>query len=90
MTPQSIKTIEKFPADPQAQIVYYVYEKNMIAATESLIAEVHGQEYLDKYVTVTAIGDGIPVAIKEAYTNAASIAAYFDPLVFTYKNSWTN
>lgn len=90
MTPQSVKTIEKFPADPQAQIVYYVYEKNMIEAAESLIVEVHGREYLDKYVTVSAIGDGIPVALKEAYTNATSIAAYFDPLIFTYRNSWNN
>mgnify|MGYP006298966827 CR=1 FL=1 len=76
--------------DPKSQIVYYVYEKNMVEATESLIAEIHGQEYLDRYVTVAAIGDGVPVEVKDAYINASSFSAYFDPLVFKYKNSWNN
>jgi len=90
MTPESIKTIEKFPADPSAQIVYYVYEKNMIEATESLIEEIHGREYMDKYVTVASIGEDMPVSLKTSYFEANSINIYFDPLVFKYKNSWNN
>lgn len=90
MTPELTKTIEKFPSDPKAQIIYYVYEKNMVKATESLIAEIHGQDYLDKYVTVSAIGDGVPVELKNAYLSANEFHTYFDPLVFKYKNSWNN
>lgn len=90
MTPESISTIEKFPADPESNIVYYVYEKNMVEATESLIAEIHGQEYLDKYVSVVAISDGLPEALKGIYLNANTLSTYFDPLVFKYKNSWNN
>jgi hypothetical protein len=85
----SIQTIEKFPVDTEAYIVYVVYNEDMVSGTESLISEVHGRDYTDKYVTVVAMNDNwserVPVKSSDA-----EVRMYFDPTVFKYRGNGYN
>lgn len=81
-TERSIEAIEKFPADPQAKIVYVVYNRDMVRATESLIAEVHGKQYRDEHVRVVPMGNNL------SFAEPCSI--YFDPALHDYKGNGYN
>ncbi len=78
----SLELIQKFPDEPVANIIYYVYNDDMVEAAEELIVSVKGQEYFDEHVTVCSIGRFNPSHTK--------CLAYYDPCVFKYKNSWNN
>lgn len=82
---RSIETIEKFPVDPDGHIVYIVYNEDMVNASESLITEVHGQEYFDKHVNVSFIGGKLPDEIE-----GKRCLLYFDPAVHNYIGNGQN
>lgn len=82
MTIDTITIVKKFPRQPKNQIAYYVYDEKMIEPTKKIIREIHGEEYLNKYVVVSDINNNSHI------TDTFSI--YYDPLVFKYKNAWNN
>ena len=79
ITERAIETIEKFPVEPDAHIIYMVYNNDMVRATEDLIREVHGKEYFNDNVTVSPIGGTLP-----AFLNGKRSMMYFDPSLHNY------
>ena len=82
---RAIEIIEKFPAKPTNNIIYVVYNDDMIRASEELIAEVHGMEYMQKYVLVTS-NTNLP---KEKFA-ASNCTIYFDPSLHDYNGNGYN
>lgn len=82
---RAIETIEKFPVDPDAHIIYMVYNPDMVSATEDLIREVHGKEYFNNNVTVSAIGGTLP-----DFLNGKRCMMYFDPTLHSYIGNGRN
>lgn len=76
---RAIETIEKFPVDPDGHIIYLVYNEDMIRATESLIIEVHGEQYFNDNVFVTAFGSFLPDHLE-----GKRCILYFDPALNDY------
>ena len=82
---RAIETIEKFPVDPDAQIIYVVYNTDMVQAAESLISEIHGKNYLKEYVYVIAQGSALPEELEDK-----TCTIYFDPALHDYKGNGYN
>lgn len=85
ITERSIETIEKFPVDPDAHIIYVVYNKDMVHASENMIIHMHGKDYFDKHVNVTFIGGKIPDKLS-----GKRCIMYFDPAVHAYNGNGYN
>lgn len=82
----STELIKKFPADPDSPILFFVYNKEMVSEAEFLISVIHGQEYLDKYVTVLPIGTD-EARLKQ---NSNNVSIYIDPTVFSMRTNGYN
>lgn len=82
---RAVQIVKKFPAEPEAKIVYMVYNRDMVEASEILIAQIHGREYLDKYVSVTPWGY-IPKNVDEGST----CIIYYDPNLHDYNGNGYN
>jgi hypothetical protein len=82
---RAIETIEKFPVEPDAHIIYVVYNNDMVRASEDLICEVHGKEYLNDNVTVSPIGGTLP-----AFLDRKRCMMYFDPSLHSYIGNGQN
>lgn len=65
------QAILNLPKTPRKRIYWIVYNHDMIKYTEDMIAEIKGEEYLKKYVTVVAKSD----LSKDRTTGSV----YFDP-----------
>lgn len=78
----STELIRKFPEDPKEPILYVVYNEDMVSDAEFLIASIHGQDYLDRNVTVIPFNTPIDRDIN--------YSVYIDALVYKYKHSWNN
>jgi hypothetical protein len=63
--------IKRLPESPAKRIFWIVYNQDMIEYTSNLIADIRGQEYLNKYVTVVAKGD--------PSKDRANGSVFFDP-----------
>lgn len=63
--------IRLLPENPTKHIFWIVYNHDMIEYTSNLIADIRGQEYRDKYITVVAKG--------ENSKDRANGSVYFDP-----------
>jgi hypothetical protein len=87
---RTIKLIEALPDEPDNKIVWVVYNKDMIANAKQQIIEVKGQDYFDKYVTVTSGGDEVSgrkvtsVIIDEVPSKSSM---YFDPMLHAMKGN---
>lgn len=68
--------IRSLPKEPTKRIYWIVYNQDMVEFTAKRIAEIRGQDYLDKYITVVAKGD----PSKERTTGSV----YFDPLLYDH------
>lgn len=80
---RTTKLIKALPDDPKGNILWVVYNKDMVANAEKQIIEIKGQEYFDKYVKVTCSSGEISglkcsaMIVDELYeTNT-----YFDPML---------
>ena len=82
---RAIETIEKFPVDPDAHIIYIVYNNDMVRATEDLIREVHGKQYFNENVTVSPIGGTLP-----NFLDGKRCMMYFDPALHSYIGNGQN
>lgn len=80
----STELIRKFPDNPEKQILYVVYSKEMVWEAKALIGTIHGVDYADNHVTV------IPFSEKHDDMNLRDYSIYIDPTVFTYKHSWND
>lgn len=65
------QAILNLPKTPRKRIYWIVYNHDMIKYTEDMIAEIKGEEYLEKYITVVAKND----PSKDRTTGSI----YFDP-----------
>lgn len=63
--------IKNLPENPSKRIYWIVYNNDMIEHTESLISELKGEDYLNKFVTVVAKSDPSKDRTKGS--------VYFDP-----------
>lgn len=82
---RAVETIEKFPVDPDGHIIYLVYNEDMIRATESLIIEVHGEQYFNDNVYVAAFGSVLPDHLE-----GKRCILYFDPALHDYTGNGYN
>lgn len=78
----STELIRKFPAAPQAPILYVVYNEDMVLDARVLISTIHGKDYLDKNVTI--------VPLKTKVADHRKYDVYMDPAVYRYMHSWNN
>jgi hypothetical protein len=85
ITERAIETIEKFPVNPDAHIIYMVYNNDLVSATEDLICEVHGKEYFNDNVTVSPIGGKFP-----DFLDGKRLMMYFDPSLHNYIGNGQN
>lgn len=74
--------IRKFPTDPTRNILFVVYNDAHVSDAEFYISSIHGEEYLDKYVTV------VPLNTKVDDHRAYDV--YIDPMVYKYQHSWND
>lgn len=65
-----VAAIQNMPTTPKSKICWIVYNDDMVEYTKTMISDIKGKEYLDKYVIVVAKG---ALAPKVPHT------VYFDP-----------
>lgn len=82
---RAIETIEKFPVNPDAHIIYMVYNNDMVGTTEDLIREVHGKDYFNENVTVSHIGGRLP-----DFLEGKRCMMYFDPSLHSHIGNGQN
>lgn len=78
----STEMIRKFPKKPTTDILFVVYNQDMIEDAETLIGVIHGFDYLDKYVTV--------VPLNTKVEDHLNYDVYIDPMVYKYMHSWND
>ena len=70
---KQVDAILRLPVDPQKDIVWIVYNSDMVEYTRNLIKELRGEDYLSRVKVV---------ARTEAYQYNGHI--YFDPLLYDH------
>lgn len=78
----STELIRKFPENPEAPILYVVYNNDMVFDAKVLITSIHGADYFDEFVTV------VPISTK--IDDYRKYDVYMDPNVYKYMHSWNN
>lgn len=87
---RTLKLIKELPDEPKSKILWVVYNKDMIANAEQQIIEIKGQDYFDKYVTVTSGGDDIggrevtTVIVDDVLSKTTM---YFDPMLHAMRGN---
>lgn len=80
----STELIRKFPDTPDKQILFVVYNKEMMMEAKALIGTIHGVDYLEKHVKV------VPFTEQQEDLDLTQYSVYIDPTVMKYKQSWSN